>query len=80
LAEQSHIVIDIRNFVSWFSLLKVTQVFGELRPEDILELRGVDSETRKDLFKVLPASAYHLLRTDCEDDDGFLQLQIQKRV
>lgn len=80
MAEKAHIVIDVRNFVSWFSLLKVTQVFGELKPLDILEVRGADSDTIKDLLKVLPKLAYHILPVDGEDDDGFLQFQIQKRM
>jgi hypothetical protein len=80
LAEKAHIVIDVRNFVSWFSLLKVTQVFGELCPLDILEVRGADSDTKKDLLKVLPKSAFHVLPVDYEDEEGFLQFQIQKRM
>ena len=80
MSEKAHVVIDVRNFVSWFSLLKVTQVFGELQPLDILEIRGVDSDTKKDLFKVLPKSGYNVLPVDDTDDDGFHQFQIQKRV
>lgn len=80
VSEKAHVIIDVRHFVSWFSLLKVTQVFGELQPLDILEIRGADSDTKKDLFKVLPKSAYHVHSVDYKDDDGFHQFQIQKRV
>lgn len=80
LADKTDIVIDVRNFVSWFSLLKVTQVFGEMKPQDILEVRGADTDTRQDLFKILPESTYRVLKVDYQEDDGFHLLRIQKRV
>lgn len=80
LIDKSNIVIDVRNFVSWFSLLKVTQVFGEMRPDDILEVRGADPDTRDDLFKVLPKSDYQVLTVGGEDAEGFSLFRIQKRL
>lgn len=80
MADKTDIVIDVRNFVSWFSLLKVTQVFGEMKPQDILEVRGADTDTRQDLFKILPESTYRVLKVDDQEDDGFHLLRIQKRV
>ncbi len=80
MADKTDIVIDVRHFVSWFSLLKVTQVFREMKPYDILEVRGADTDTREDLFKILPKSTYQILTIDYEDDDGFHQFQIQKQV
>jgi len=80
LADKTDIVIDVRHFVSWFSLLKVTQVFGEMKPQDILEVRGADTDTRHDLFKILPESTYQVLKVDYEEDEGFQLLRIQKRT
>ncbi|MEE4164484.1 MAG: hypothetical protein V2I35_00695 [Desulfocapsaceae bacterium] len=80
MADTKDIVIDVRHFVSWFSLLKVTQVFGEMRPHDILEIRGADTEIKQDLFKILPESTYQLLTVDDEESEGFHLLRIQKRV
>mgnify|MGYP001037849175 CR=1 FL=1 len=80
LAEKTDIVIDVRNFVSWFSLLKVTQVFGEMKPEEILEVRGADTDTRQDLFKILPESTYRIIKVDYHEDEDFDLLRIQKRV
>lgn len=80
MVDKTDMVIDVRNFVSWFSLLKVTQVFGEMKPHEVLEVRGADTDTREDLFKVLPKSTYHILTVDREDDNGFQQFRIQKRL
>lgn len=79
MVDKTDIVIDVRHFVSWFSLLKVTQVFREMKSHDILEVRGADTDTREDLFKILPKSTYQILTIDREDDDGFHQFQIQKQ-
>ncbi len=77
--DNTNIVIDVRNFVSWLSLLKVTQVFTEMKPHDILEVRGADTDTREDLFRILPASTYRILTLE-EDDDDVHQFRIQKRL
>lgn len=79
VSEQSHIVMDLRNFVSWFSLLKITQIFEGMSSSQILEIKGADFEMRQDLFKILPPSSYRVIKSDeAEDEEGFCQVLIQK--
>lgn len=79
MSKQSHIVMDLRNFVSWFSLLKITQVFEGMNSSEILEIQGADFEMRRDLFKILPPSSYRVIQSDeMEDEGGFCQVLIQK--
>jgi len=79
VSDKSHIVMDLRNFVSWFSLLKITQVFEGMQSSEILEIKGADAEMRQDLFRILPPSAYRVIKSDQgEDEDGFCQVFIQK--
>ena len=81
MSEQSHIIMDLRNFVSWFSLLKITQIFDGMNSSEILEIKGADVEMRQDLFKILPRSTYRVIKTDeTEDEEGFCQVLIQKTV
>lgn len=61
-------IIDFRDSLSSISLLKVTQVLGKMSPSEILEIRGVDSDSRQDLFKVLPEAAYEIIPV--EEDPG----------
>jgi len=76
---KADVIMDLRNFVSWFSLLKITQVFEGMQSREILEIRGADPDTKRDLFKILPESTYEILAIDDhEDDDGFYQVRIQK--
>jgi len=56
--------LDFRGTISTISLLKVTQVFDEMKPMEILEILGCDADTRRDLFKVLPEESYDLITND----------------
>ncbi|MFN2354204.1 MAG: hypothetical protein ABR512_06740 [Desulfopila sp.] len=56
--------IDFRDSLSSISLLKVSQVFGKMNAAEILEIRGVDSDIRQDLYKVLPRREYEILGTE----------------
>jgi hypothetical protein len=56
--------IDFRDSLSSISLLKVSQVFGRMNVAEILEIRGVDSDIRQDLYKVLPRREYEFLGTE----------------
>ena len=79
VSEQSHIVMDLRNFVSWFSLLKITQIFEGMNTSEVLEIKGADVETRQDLFKILPAASYRVIKSDeSEDEEGFYKVLIEK--
>ena len=53
--------LDFRGTISTISLLKVTQVFHEMKPMETMEILGCDAGTRRDLFKVLPEASYDLI-------------------
>jgi len=81
VTDKPHIIMDLRNFVSWVALLKVTQVFDAMAVSDVLEIRGADPDTKQDLFKILPASTYEVLTVDDQEEaGGFFQVRIQKRT
>ncbi|MCB2216570.1 sulfurtransferase TusA family protein [Desulfofustis glycolicus] len=81
MTDKPHIIMDLRNFVSWVALLKITQVFDAMAVSDVLEIRGADPDTKQDLFKILPASAYEVLTVDDQEGaGGSFQVRIQKRT
>ena len=81
VTDKPHIIMDLRNFVSWVALLKVTQVFDAMAVSDVLEIRGADPDTKQDLFKILPASTYEVLTVDDQEEaGGSFQVRIQKRT
>ncbi len=80
MAEKVDVIIDFRGSISSISLLKTTQIFEKMKPLEIMEIRGSDSDTRHDLFKVLPESSYDVLSADAVEKEGpFHQLRIRKR-
>jgi hypothetical protein len=80
LAGKIDVIIDFRGSISSISLLKTTQIFEKMKPFEIMEIRGSDSDTRHDLFKVLPESSFDVLPADAVEKDGpFHQLRIRKR-
>jgi TusA-related sulfurtransferase len=72
-------VIDFRDSLSSISLLKVTQVFGKMKPSGILEIRGTDSDTRQDVFKLLPHASYEVLEAESAQKDGELSRVVLRK-
>lgn len=65
-------ILDLRGAIPPISLLKVTQAFREMKPNEILEILGHDPDTRRDLFKILPRLAYELIiLEEMEQGDAF---------
>ena len=72
--------IDFRDSLSSIALLKVTQVLNNMRPSEVLEVRGIDADIRQDLLKVLPQEDYEILEsTDRTDPEKFDRIQLRKR-
>ena len=54
---------DLREAITPFALLKVTQAFRDMKPGDILEVVGDDPKTRREMFKVLQTVNYTVVDT-----------------
>lgn len=70
--------LDLRGAISPISLLKVTQAFREMKPNEILEILVRDPDTRKDLFKVLPDLAYELIIFEEMERENSIRVQMKK--
>ncbi len=80
MAGEADILLDFRNTFSSISLLKMTEIFSRMQPLQILEIQGSDPDTRIDLLKVLPESAYDVLDGGgSEDGHDFFKVRIRKR-
>jgi TusA-related sulfurtransferase len=67
--DKTDYTLDVRGAISPFSLLKVSLVFQNMRPEEVVEILGCDPEMRRDLLRVLPADACEVVRATPEDAD-----------
>ncbi len=54
--------LDLRGFILPIALLKVSQVFREMGPDQTLEIICHDSDTSSDLLKIIPAYSCELIR------------------
>ncbi len=72
--------LDFRGSITTISLLKLSQTFREMKPNEVLEILGSNLDTRNDLFKVLPNDSYELIFLDVvEEEDSFYRIQLKKK-
>ena len=73
-------ILDLRGAIPPITLLKVSQVFREMKPNEILEILCRDPDTRCDLFKVLPSLSYEVLDIEeLEEERSSFRVQMMKR-
>lgn len=72
-------ILDLRGAIPPISLLKVTQAFREMKPNEILEILGHDPDTRRDLFKILPGPAYELIILEEMEQGGAFRVRMKKK-
>ena len=73
-------ILDLRGTIPPITLLKISQVFREMKPFEILEILCQDPDTRVDLFKVLPPAAYELIVMEELLEDSTLRVQMKKNA
>jgi len=79
LKQEADHILDFRGSITTISLLKLTQTFREMKPDEVLEILGSNLDTRNDLFKVLPDDSYELIFLDVvEEGDSFYRIQLKK--
>ncbi len=79
LSEKNDVVLDLRGVISPITLLKARQVFREMEQGRILEILARDTETRTDLFKILPENAYELVEKRVLNDMGlYYRIRLKK--
>ena len=73
-------ILDLRGAIPPITLLKVSQVFREMRNQEILEILCRDSDTHRDIFKVLPSSAYELIVIEELEEKSSFRVRMKKRT
>lgn len=72
--------LDFRGSITTISLLKLSQTFREMKPNEVLEILGSNLDTRSDLFKVLPNDSHELIFLDVVgEEDSFYRIQLKKK-
>ena len=79
MRQEADHIIDLRGFIIPIALLKVSQVFREMLPDQTLEVLCYDSEIRNDLLKILPALSYELIFAEDTRDGNSFRIQMKKK-
>jgi TusA-related sulfurtransferase len=80
LKSKADYCLDFRGAIAPITLLKTTQVFRQMKENEILEILGRDSGTRTDLFKVLPPFSYELIALEEHKEDLSYRIQLKKKL
>ncbi len=70
--------LDFRGAISPLAMLKLSRVFRAMRSNQTLEVLGLDTDTRSDLFRLLPSVSYEVIAMD-EKDDALIRVFLRKR-
>ena len=69
---------DFRGAIRWLALLQLIRIFRGMTPDQVIEIQGLDPDTRADILKVLPEVSYELLAEE-EHADASCRLHLRKR-
>lgn len=72
-------ILDLRGFIIPIALLKVSQVFREMLPEQTLEILCHDSDIRNDLVKILPNFSCEMVNAEASPDGNAFRLMMKKK-
>jgi len=72
--------IDVRGMIPPFSLLKVSLVFQQMRPFQVVEIIGCDPDMQRDLLRILPEASYEIVCTENQTENMELsRVRLEKR-
>ena len=72
--------LDVRGTISPFSLLKVSLVFQEMDPNEIVEILGCDSEMQSDLVRILSNENCEIVHMDpAENNPDIEKVWLRKK-
>ena len=56
--------LDVRGTIAPFSLLKVSMLFQQMKPSEVVEVLGCDADMRQDLARLLPDAVIEVLSAE----------------
>ena len=57
-------MLDVRGMITPFSLLKVSLVFQQMKPCQVVEITGCDPDMQRDLLRILPEASFKIVCTE----------------
>ena len=70
--------LDIREWASPIVFLRVCQAYREMKHDETLEILVIDKEAGEDIFKILPASGYAIVKV--QEETSFYRIILKKKI
>ena len=81
LTPKPNYTVDVRGTITPFSLLKVSLVYQQMKPSEMMEILGCDAEMRQDLRRLLPDAAWESAgAVETSQDQEMIILRLKKRI
>jgi TusA-related sulfurtransferase len=78
LPPKADYILDFRQTLASFALLKMTQVLREMNKDEVLEIITRDGDARTDVFKVIPAASCEVIGTEFNKAANFFRIKVKK--
>ncbi|MBU1056158.1 MAG: hypothetical protein KKC46_20385 [Proteobacteria bacterium] len=73
-------MLDVRGIISPFSLLKVSLIYQQMKPCQIMEITGCDPDMQRDLLRILPDASYEVICREHQTTDmENMKVRLEKR-
>lgn len=73
-------ILDLRGIIPPITLLRLSQVFRDMLPDQTLEVWCGDPDTRNDMFKILPPDSYEVLVVQEMTKKAMCRFQMKKKL
>ncbi|MEJ2672157.1 MAG: sulfurtransferase TusA family protein [Deltaproteobacteria bacterium] len=71
-------VLDFRQTITPFALLKMTQVLREMNRDEILEIITRDADARSDVFKIMPTASCEVIDMEFNKEANFFLIRVRR--
>jgi TusA-related sulfurtransferase len=71
-------ILDFRQTIEPFGLLKMTQVLREMHKDEVLEIITRDGDVRTDVIKVISAASCEVIGMEFNKDANFFRIQVKR--
>ena len=79
MTEKADHVLDFRGTIIPLALLKMKQVLGEMKTNEVLEIITRDPEARSDVLKVISGASCDLVDMDFNTETDCCRIRLKKR-
>ncbi len=71
-------ILDFRDTLTSLALLKMAQVFKNIRADETMEIITRDPDSRGDILKVIPFSVCELIGIEFEEESSTCRIRLKK--